>query len=77
MAALWLLVITGGLVWGGMELFKRFEIRHAKAPGPVLGTAAKPETKAPEPAIEITEEEKAVPATEPEPPKRAIIVRDE
>lgn len=71
MAALWLIVITGGLVFGGIELFKDFESKHSKAPAPIQETAAKPE-------IEKVEEEKKTVSTDgPEAPKRAIIVRDE
>lgn len=77
LAALWLLVITGGLVWGGMELFRDFESKHAKAPAPVTETAAKPETKSLEPVTESVEEEKTVSTDGPEPAKRAIIVREE
>ncbi len=86
LAALWLIVITGGLVWGGMELFKEFESKHAKAPAPVPSTVAKPDASVPSEATapeelaseqEKPDEEESVPTNQPEPPKRAIIVRDE
>jgi cytoskeletal protein RodZ len=76
LAALWMIVITGGLVWGGMELFSEFESRHAQAPAPEPKTAPEPDTTTPE-TVEADEEEKTVSTVEPEPPKRAIIVRDE
>lgn len=87
LAALWLIVITGGLVWGGIELFKEFESKHAKAQAPTPPTAAKPEITMPA-ATTATEdvsaeqekpdeEEETISSNQPEPPKRAIIVRDE
>lgn len=77
LAALWLIVITGGLVWGGREIFKDFESKHAKENAPAQPIAAKPDAKPAEPETEEVEEEKTVSTVEPEPPKRAIIVRDE
>jgi cytoskeleton protein RodZ len=86
LAALWLILITGGLVWGGMELFKEFESKHAKTPSPVPSTAAKPDVTVPSEATapedlasgqEKPDEEESVPTDQQEPPKRAIIVRDE
>ncbi len=76
MAALWLILITIGLIWGGMELFKDFESKHAKAPAPVPEIAAKPAPTTPEPE-NVDEEKKRIATDGPEPPKRAIIVRDE
>lgn len=76
MAAIWLVLITGGLVWGGMELFKEFESKHGKAPVPTPPTATKADPTPPD--RENKDEEEAAAATDgPEPPKRAIIVRDE
>jgi cytoskeletal protein RodZ len=76
LAALWLIVITGGLVWGGRELFKDFESKHAKAPAPVQEVPTKPDEPAPR-IVAVEEEIKTVTTDGPEPAKRAIIVREE
>ena len=76
MAPLWLILITIGLIWGGVGLFKNFESKHAEAPAPVLDIAAKPDPITPEPE-NVVEEKKSIATDAPEPPKRAIIVRDE
>ena len=76
LAALWLIVITGGLVWGGRELFKDFESKHAKAPAPIPEVATKPDEPAPE-IVAVEEEIKTITTDGPEPAKRAIIVREE
>ncbi len=76
LAAIWLLVITGWLVWGGMQLFKDFESKHAKAPASVQEDAAKPTEPTPE-ITKVEEETKTVTTDGPEPAKRAIIVREE
>ncbi len=76
MAALWLILITVGLIWGGVKLFEDFESKHAKAPASVPETSTKPDLTTPE--DENPDEEKKTVSTDgPEPPKRAIIVRDE
>jgi cytoskeleton protein RodZ len=76
MAAIWLILITGGLVWGGMELFKEFDRKHAEAPVPVPAPAAKADPTPPD--GENADGEADNDANEgPEPPKRAIIVREE
>jgi cytoskeleton protein RodZ len=67
MAAVWLFVLTGVLVWGGMQLFKGFESKHAPPPMPEQQTSA----------TEMQEERSTAAATGAEIPKRAIIVRDE
>lgn len=83
MAAVWMILITGGLIWGGVELFREFERRHAAAPLPVqLPTAQAPLVEVLELENEATQEAdgpvQEVVATEgPEPPRRAIIVREE
>ena len=74
MAALWLIVITGGLVWFGVEYVRKLDARLSAAPPPVQQTApAPPEEETAAPA-ETGEEEKPVTVSEPEAPKRAIIV---
>jgi cytoskeleton protein RodZ len=83
MAAVWMILITGGLIWGGVELFREFERRHAVVPPPaqtptaqatlveVLEIDNEAAQEADGPAQEVV-------ATEgPEPPRRAIIVREE
>lgn len=76
LAALWLIVITGGLVWGGRELFKDFESKHAKAPASNQEAVTKPDEPAPE-IVTVEEEIKTITTDGPEPAKRAIIVREE
>lgn len=79
LAALWLIVITGGLVWGGVELFNALESMHAKVPEePIPQADPKPKPTTPEiaDAEDVDGEKETVSTAEPEPPKRAIIVRD-
>ena len=71
MAAVWMVLITGGLVWGGVEYFRRLEGKlsipppqQAVAPVPVQEEEAVPEKP----------EEKPITTAEPEAPRRAIIV---
>ena len=72
MAAVWLILITGGLIWGGIVVFKSLDERLSQLP-PVPQQAAAP---VPVPVETVAErpEEKSIAATEPEAPKRAIIV---
>ena len=77
MAAVWMILITGGLVWGGIEIFRHYETKTTpplQAPGPqqAAATPAPPE----EPLAESPEKKPAAPSppAEPEPPQRAIIV---
>lgn len=74
MAAVWMLLITGGLVWGGILLFMDFDRKHATAPPPAQAPPAEAETIAEE--TESPEAEVAA-TVGPEPPRRAIIVREE
>lgn len=70
-AALWLIIVTGGLLWLGIEYFRKLDERLSAAPPPV-------EQHAPAPAEEETEtpaeEEKPSEMPGPETPRRAIIV---
>lgn len=75
MAAMWLTVITGGLIWGGMEVYRGFERQHSEAPAPVETASTEADPAAGE--VESAEEEKTAAAEGPEPPRRAIIVREE
>ena len=70
MAAVWMAIITGGLVWGGIEVFKRLD---GKLSPPVPQQAAAPDSAPPEEAPDEPEE-KPIATTQPEPPRRAIIV---
>ncbi|MDE0834820.1 MAG: hypothetical protein OSA84_00540 [Akkermansiaceae bacterium] len=70
MAAVWMALITGGLVWGGIEAFKRLD---GKLSPPVQQQAAAADPAPPEAAPDEPEE-KPTATTQPEPPRRAIIV---
>jgi len=75
-AAVWMILITGGLVWGGMEIFKSLDARlspPASAPLQVAAADPTPPEAVPEEDPEAPVE-KPVAATSPETPKRAIIV---
>lgn len=73
--AMWLIIITGGLIWGGLEIYRAFERKHSNAsasvPASVISTTARAE-----PPTEQAEEEPDA-TNRPEPPRRAIIVREE
>lgn len=76
MAAVWMLLITGGIVWGGIEFFKTLDKKLSiPAPGPEQAekTAAGQDEPAPEKPAEKPAE-KPVASSEPDTPKRAIIV---
>lgn len=78
MAAVWMLLITGGLVWGGIELFRGFEREHASVPPPAQSLPSEAGTRAEATAEEEESPQEEVVATGvPEPPRRAIIVREE
>lgn len=73
MAAVWMTLITGGLVWGGIEIFRHYEatmLPPPQAPGTQQAAAT------PAPPAESPQKEPAAPVTaaEPELPQRAIIV---
>jgi len=88
MAAVWMLLITGGLVWGGIKGYEALDRK-------LSGTAASGSPKEEEAKPVITEstdqdpenvniaqdtappEEKPVASTEAEPPRRAIVVPEE
>jgi len=80
MPAMWLIIITGGLIWGGLEIYRLFERKHADAPAtfsaPVITRAT---VRTQPPATEAIHWEKEYTASNkvPEPPRRAIIVREE
>ena len=71
MAAVWMVLITGGLVWGGVEYFRKLDGKLS-VPAPQQATAPAP-LQEEEVVPEITEE-KPIASTEPEAPRRAIIV---
>ncbi|QTN33337.1 helix-turn-helix domain-containing protein [Akkermansiaceae bacterium] len=80
MAAVWMALITGGLVFGGMEVYKRLDDQLSPPaptapPAPPIQQAAAPEP-APAPQDAAETEEKSVATAQPEPPKRAIIVEE-
>jgi cytoskeletal protein RodZ len=77
MAAMWLVVITGGMVWGGMEVYRGFERKHSEAPAAVPAPYTDTTTKAERPEAASAEEEPNATTERPEPPRRAIIVREE
>lgn len=77
-AAIWMILITAGLVWGGLEIYKNFEANLAEETPETVRTDEEPADEgetvstAEEPVPEeIPPEEKD---NVPEPPKRAIIV---
>lgn len=81
MAAVWMILITGGLVWGGVKFFENLDRKlSGEAPPAVTATAEPKPTKNSAPGTgeeEEEEEERPVATTQPEPPRRAIIVREE
>ncbi len=76
-AALWIIVITGGLVWGALKFVANFESKHAETQSTAEKPASEAET-APnqEPGEETTPEPepKPIASTIPEPTPRAIPV---
>ena len=80
MAAVWLIVITGGLIWAGVAYFQRLDEKLSVTPPATRESPATP----PDPVQEEQEqqlepgpaeqEERPVASTEPNAPKRAIIV---
>jgi cytoskeletal protein RodZ len=78
MPAMWLIIITGGLIWAGQEFYRLFERKLANAPKSVsapvttIGRAEPPAQEAYKPEKENTASNEV-----PEPPRRAIIVREE
>ncbi len=91
MAAVWMILITGGLVWGGVKAYEHLDKRLSETPGEKQKPSPAPSDSEPttEPATtpedaeaELAEtppeaEEEPVASTGPEPPRRAIIVREE
>lgn len=81
--ALWLLIITAGLIWGGMKIFQTFDAKLADVEADL---AAKEQDESKEnateeekPAVKTdaqSEEEIAAEQSNPEPPRRAIIVAE-
>jgi cytoskeletal protein RodZ len=71
MAAVWMVLITGGLVWGGVEYFRRLD---GKLSTPAPQQAAAPAPVQEDDAVPETPEEKPIANAEPEAPRRAIIV---
>ncbi len=69
MAAVWLIIITGGLVWAGMGYFNRLDERMSAKQQPL----PPPVTAKEEPPPEVPAE-KPVAIVGPDAPKRAIIV---
>lgn len=78
LAAIWMLLFTGGLVWGGLEIYRHFESiadnessETASRPSPA---EAEEETPAPVASEEAEPEPENEKPSGPEPPRRAIIV---
>lgn len=76
MSAMWLIVISGSLVWGGLEFYRMFERKHSEAPA-ATATATATEAEPVTAEEESKEEEHTAANDGPEPPRRAIIVREE
>ncbi len=89
-AALWLISITGALIWGGFQIFERFDeslsetspaaqqvvTAETAAAAPVRPVEV-PRTPAKPPAIPSDVQAVAENNNQPESPRRAIIVREE
>lgn len=91
-APLWLLLITGALVWGGFKFFSRLDgklsttplsldpdqINIGGNPPPIIDPEVRPpiarDTPLAESETNISPEPTTVATTEPEPPRRAIVV---
>lgn len=89
-AAVWMVLITAGLVWAGITVYEKFENKLApstETAGSIETTVEQPpadETSNPEATatneveeIPAVREDKSVAGAKPEPPRRAIIVREE
>lgn len=82
-AALWMILITGGAVWGGIKVYENFESKFAGSSDAVSEPALidNSQNVAPTEEAEETptaeEEKKSVADAQSEPPRRAIIVREE
>ena len=86
-AALWMVLITAGVVWGGVKVYENFESKFS-TPEKTAGSEESPteettaeEVPEPAPTGEVVEGPVAggesVAEAVPEPPRRAIIVREE
>ena len=77
MAAVWMIVITGGLIYGGLKIFENLESRLSQADEQdlKLPTPVKAPTQT-TPAV-IQKPEQSTAATNPSPTQRAIIVHEE
>jgi cytoskeletal protein RodZ len=78
MAVIWLILITGGLVYGGVKIFENFDKQHSKDD---LISEIKGEPKADsentvpeETAVTEPTEEETPDTSEPEAPRRAIVI---
>ena len=79
MAVVWLVLLTGGLIYGGIKAYDVLDARFAPAPTPSeeTKTAAKtPEPEAEEPAKPEPVVVKPAIRAEPEAPRRAILVEE-
>ena len=84
-AAVWMVLITAGAIWGGIKVYENFESRFSdpdatagEKDAPVADSKATDENEtAPGQIPEVLEDEKSVAEAVPEPPQRAIIVREE
>ena len=90
-AAVWLIAITGALVWGGFEVFQRFDAQLSESPtvseeAAVLVVAQPPQTSVPavlsqlqEPRVPIILSDISTVAETalPETPRRAIIIPEQ
>jgi len=85
-AALWGILITAGTVWGGLKIYENFEnkfLTQAQADilnpaQPAAGEAPKPSDRGGVEEVPIEPKMKEnIAGVQPEPPRRAIIVREE
>lgn len=80
MPAIWLILVTGGLIYGGVKVYETFEQKHSEE-SPIVqdeGSKQEPlESLLPEEIPEtVPAEEKTAARNEPEAPKRAIPVSE-
>lgn len=78
MAAIWMLLITAGLVWGGVKIYQNFESKLSEkttvAPKEATRDESDPVSAETESESDIRIVEEVEESSGPEPPKRAIIV---
>lgn len=78
MPAMWLIIITGGIIWGGLEFYRMFERKYSDAPVSVSASVISTTARAEPPTEQADHAEgEPVATNSAEPPRRAIIVREE